>query len=83
MQRLSATCAVLMAIGTMYVLGYGATFWLQGRGVIGVYNAIRIEGTVYWPLQQYRFSPLPGAGQMRAVREWSLDAGLGELRSAL
>jgi hypothetical protein len=63
-----------------YVTGYPLIFWLEGRGIIGVYDAIGIEGTAYWPIQQYRLSQLPGGQGVQSLRAWCFSAGQESIR---
>jgi hypothetical protein len=70
----------MLAIVTAYFAGYAMTFWLAGRGTVGLYNAVRIESTAYWPLQQYRLSSLPGNTSIEDFRSWCIDAGQESLR---
>jgi len=39
---IAAAAAAVVA----YVIAYPLIFWFEGRGIIGVYDAIRIEGKV-------------------------------------
>ena len=74
-RRIAWTNATMFAIVIAYFAGYALTFWLAGRGTVGLYNAIRIESTAYWPLQQYRLSSLPGSTRLKDFRAWCFDAG--------
>jgi hypothetical protein len=73
---IAAAAAAVVA----YVTGYPLIFWLEGRGTIGVYGATRIEGTAYWPIQQYRLSQLPGGQGVQSLRTWCFSAGQESVR---
>ena len=74
------TMLIAAAVLLVYMGGYAATFWLSGRGCISVEQALRIESTVYLPLQLYRFSNLPGHQLASDFRQSCFDAGQSSLK---
>jgi hypothetical protein len=74
------SAAIELAVAGAYLSGYATIFWLEGRGAIGVYAAVTVERTAYWPIQQYRLSSLPGGQSVQEFRMWCFDSGQDSVR---
>ncbi len=74
------TWAVILIVSgvTAYVVSYGATLWLLGRGALSDELAQQLDETVYLPLVSWGG---PGADTFNVFSDWCYWQGAGEPKS--